>query len=235
MSFHETFQLMKKNVLNILFPIECISCGTEGKWLCDTCVKKIAYHNEFICPFCGHFSYHGSVCYLCKKHKNLDGVWIVGKYSGAMRRCIMLMKYNCVKDISDVLANFMVRFLENNIMSVNCDALIPVPLHKRKELWRGFNQSFLLAKRVSEHLHIFFDRKSLVRKKFTPSQTKRKREQRLRNIQGAFHVVDKKAIFGRRIMLIDDVITTGATLEECASALKDAGAISVWGFVLAKR
>lgn len=223
-----------KHAMDAFFPIECAGCAREGDWLCDACIGKIVFNNDFVCPLCGHFSFQGNTCFSCLKHSRLDGAWILGKYNDIMRTCIKCLKYYGIQDISNVLGNLMVKYLDGHSIKNNFDVIIPVPLHKRKELLRGYNQSFLLAKYISEYYAITLDDVSLIRKKYTQSQTKKGREKRLADLKNVFYVKNPSAISGKRILLIDDVLTTGATLSECARALSRANAKSVWGFVLAR-
>ena len=223
-----------KQAVNVFFPIECAGCSKEGEWLCNACIGKIVFNNDFACPLCGHFSFQGNTCFSCLKHSRLNGAWILGKYNDIMRTCIKHLKYYGIRDISLHLGNLMIKYLDSHFIKDNFDIIIPVPLHKRKELLRGYNQSYLLAQHVSEYYAMVFDNVSLVRKKYTQSQTKKGREKRLADLKNVFYVKNPSAISGKRILLIDDVLTTGATLSECAQALSSANAKSVWGFVLAK-
>src|SRR3989344_4025293 len=226
---------MKTHLLDLLFPIECIGCGSDNQWLCDACVKKIELNNDFFCPFCGHFSFQGHTCFTCARNMKLGGAWVLGKYNSIMRACITAMKYSYIEQIGAILGLRMSSFFERFGHTNDFDIIMPVPLHSRRLLYRGFNQSLALAQKISEHFSIPLDDETLIRKKFTKPQVHYNRDKRLANIKDAFRVEDGDKILGKKILLIDDVMTTGSTLEGCASALIGAGAKSVWGFVLAKR
>lgn len=117
------------------------------------------------------------------------------------------------------------------------DVIIPVPLHRRRRRERGYNQSALLAQRLGWAIQISVRGDLLRRHRYTTSQTRLNAQQRSLNVQGAFSCAQRdvaKTIAGKKVLLIDDVATTGATLRECAQALKDQGARSVWALTLAR-
>ena len=120
------------------------------------------------------------------------------------------------------------------ISSSDYDLVVPVPLHWRRLWWRGFNQAAILAEEIARRLQLPLDAASFARKRSTTSQTARHHDERLRNVRRAFVVLDAKRIRGRRILLIDDVMTTGATVNECARTLIAGGAASVDVFTLAR-
>jgi len=149
-----------------------------------------------------------------------------------MRQSILQFKYKNVKAIATPLAQLMAKYLRAHPLPA--DALVPVPLHPRRLRERGYNQSFLLARELSKITSLPVVEKSLVRLKNTPPQTRTKSaEERQRNIARAFACRDRR-LRGKRILLIDDVCTSSATLNACAIALKAKGAASVWGLTLAR-
>ncbi|MFA5367262.1 MAG: ComF family protein [Dehalococcoidia bacterium] len=162
----------------------------------------------------------------------MDGVYSVFEYGGAIRQAIIQMKYHNVRTLADPLSRFLAEYLSEHRMSF--DIIIPVPIHKRRLRERGYNQTALLARKLSRISRIPLMERALVRTRHTPSQAKSESvEQRRENIRNAFACVSR-SVSGKHILLIDDVCTSGATLNSCAASLKSAGAASVWGLTLAK-
>jgi ComF family protein len=149
-----------------------------------------------------------------------------------MRRAIIDFKYNNFKALCSSLAGLLAEYVEHN--SLPGEVLVPVSLHSKRMRSRGYNQSGLLCRELSKLNSLPVIDDSLVRLKDTPAQTKASSaEVRRRNVEGAFACRGDR-FKGKKILLIDDVCTTGATLDSCASALKNAGASSVWGLTLAR-
>jgi len=172
----------------------------------------------------------GRTCEICRRHSDLHSVVVAAHFGiGPIRSLIHRLKYDKLADLAEILGSILVSAaLRNGLRDF---VVVPVPLARQREKARGFNQSELLAKYLSNKLNVAFV-KMLRRNRNTASQTKLTREQRLLNIKNAF-VVQRSAV-GDNILLIDDVITTGATLEECAKVLKQAGAQKVSALVVAR-
>ena len=274
------FEKTKTFILDTLFPISCLSCGAGNAWLCANCLQKMQIFSFQVCPKCERFIIDsGRLCQACKrsslKNKDffLDAMLVAAKYKeNDLSKILHFYKYNLIQDIHIPLGRIMTKtFLDNDLPLP--DLIVPVPLHKRRLRWRGFNQSELLANYISENLTpgmeipVFND--LLIRKKHTTPQMKvRKYSERKENIKDAFALnsvcpVIPVPVFARinsseiqssgldsgskagmtknyllknkRILLVDDVATTGATLNECAKILKLAGAKKVFGIVLARQ
>jgi ComF family protein len=162
----------------------------------------------------------------------IDGIRSVFRFEGTVRQAVFSFKYKNVKALAAPLAQLMEEYLQANPLPA--DALVPVPLHPRRVRQRGYNQSSLLAGELSKLALLPLVEGPLVRLKNTPPQTRTKSaEERQSNVAGAFFCRDQR-LEGRRILLIDDVCTSGATLNACAAALKAAGVTSVWGLTLAR-
>lgn len=222
-------------IVNTLFPVHCVHCGHEGKWLCRSCFQKITFKDNYCCPWCGRFSFYGHTCPQCRQSYWLNGVWVVGEYENAiLNNCIKKFKFKGIKDLAHPLSVLVSLYKKNNRIQKEFDVIVPVPLHARRMLSRGYNQSTLLAKKISLVFHGKIHEDIIIRVKDTSPQTHLNMENRLKNIQGAFTIIDKTAVQGKKILLIDDVMTTGATLNECAKELAKAGASEIWGIVLAR-
>lgn len=223
-------------LLDLFFPIYCLGCEREKIWLCENCFKKIPLNSKSECPFCQKPSFFGRTCQKCQ-NKNLNGLIIASDYQNELlKKIIFSFKYKFIKELSSYLGELLISALKNHplISSIESFVIIPVPLHWRRKKWRGFNQSELLAKKIEEYFSIPLFEKILIRKKHTKPQVKLKEKERKENIKNAFTIENPCAILNKKIILIDDVSTTGATLEECSKVLKKAGAKEIWGLVLAR-
>lgn len=227
--------------LDLLFPIECLGCQkVEGKWLCQECQERILYFQpEFLgCPRCGKIVKDKPNGSFCPHHRSpLNGLWIVYDYKGeVIRKLIHYFKYKHIEELAEKLGALVVDFLkkvEGGHWQNNFDAISFVPLHRRRLAERGYNQSKILAGEVAAFLKLpLVD--ILKRKRYTKPQVDLGFEQRFDNVKDAFCFNNNYEIKGKRILLIDDVYTTGSTLKECAKELKKARARKVWALVLAK-
>lgn len=246
--------------IDIIFPIECLECKQEGDWLCAKCTQSIPINQEPYCLNCKIKTNLGEFCEKCKAQYSLDGVFITSSYDNKLvQQAIKTLKYRFVKDVSRELSKLLILFMQNALTpnplsqrergrgdghflkdhspavlkNFSQAILIPVPLHKKRQRWRGFNQAEALAYYIAEHFNLEVDKSGLQRVRHTRAQAKLGEEERKKNITGSF-IWQGEELNNRSIIIIDDVVTTGATLEECAQALKQAGAREVWGLVVAK-
>ncbi|PIZ00393.1 hypothetical protein COY62_02795 [bacterium (Candidatus Howlettbacteria) CG_4_10_14_0_8_um_filter_40_9] len=226
----------RESLLDTFFPKVCVGCGKIDTFLCPKCHSKIVRIKSPLCLGCGRLSEKGRYCPRCKLKTKLNGVVIAAHYEeGPLKEAIHTYKYEFVYDLKNVLATFLADALKREGFNEKY-ILTYVPLHPKKENWRGFNQSKLLAEEVSNITGLELMENILKRKKNNPRQIELKRRKRFENVKDIFSVneeiVDK--ISGKKIILADDIITTGATLGECAKVLKENGARQVWGLVLGK-
>lgn len=236
-------------VLDLIFPTECLSCGAEDSWLCYECLKKIKLNDQQHCPVCKIENEFGAVCVDCQENYFLDGVLIAGHYDDqVLQAAIKTFKYNFVLAVGERLAEFLAIFLKNifsknifinsgsgnNFIKTFKNAiLMPVPLHRSRQRWRGFNQANILAQNLAQYFDLSVNSDSLLRIKKTKSQAKLDASGRHENVKGSFSWKANN-LLGQNIIIIDDVATTNSTLNECARVLKAAGAGQVWGLVVAK-
>ena len=164
------------------------------------------------------------MCLACLlDHNRFDAAYSFGAYEGVLRELVHLFKYDGVKTLAQPLGRMMLRAFPRE---ARFDAIVPMPLHWTKRMARGFNQSRLLALEVSHGTGLPVER--LVRRtRATRSQAGLRGRDRRRNVRGAFTVAAPDLAAGRRFLVVDDVLTTGATLNACAAALKSAGAVHV--------
>jgi len=233
-SLKNSFLKIFNFTLDAIVPKRCFGCGIFDTWICDSCHSTLPLLTEQNCPICKKvITPLGETCVKCKKTTAVDGVFIVSSYDyDLLKTLIHNFKYKFIKNLSNPLGLLIAQGLMNSHIPLP-DLIIPVPLHKRRLHWRGFNQSELLAKSIG--LTITIDSESLIRKKYTTSQVKVKsKEKRINNLKNAFEIIDETNIKNKTILLIDDVITTGTTISECAQTLKNAGARKVTAIVLAR-
>ena len=213
-----------KFFIDLLFPITCVGCGKEGSFICEKCKNEIFDIKQ-------------------EKTRYIDKLISISSYNNSIiKKAIHIFKYKLAKEISIPLGEIMAEKLKCIIPKelINKLILIPVPLNKRRLKYRGFNQSEILAKEISKHTKIPVISNILIRKINTIPQAELKNpEERKSNIKGAFEINKNFSYpnfsFQKKIIiLIDDVATTCATLNECAKILKQNGAGEVWGLVVAR-
>jgi ComF family protein len=175
------------------------------------------------------------ICVECKSEKlYFRYARAVGLYEGVLKESILLFKYKGKTGLGDKLAELMIRSLENIGWCNNIDIIVPVPLHKTRLKERGYNQAELLAIKIGKRFDIPVICNKLQRIKHTNVQTYLRKQDRIDNIKGAFQVNSGEIFCRKTLLLIDDVFTTGATVNECSRVLKQAGAKEIFVFTLAR-
>lgn len=238
--FKYLLKKVKNFLLDLLFPIECLACQKYGSWLCPACFQKLPIKTSFECLVCNQNTFQGQVHETCQKKSPLSGLVVALTWKQSLvKNLIHKYKFNCLKDLAEPLACLMIKKIEatplfSAWLKQNKPLLMPVPLHQRRLLERGFNQANELAIKIAENYNLKLAGNILRRTKKTKPQTTLKAKKRLINVQNAFALTDPAFIKNKNIILIDDVATTGATLNEAARTLKKAGALKIWGLVLAR-
>ena len=233
---------LKEAFLDILFPRSCFGCGREGSYLCQDCQSCLDISEDVFClcsiPRRLVFSsnMNSAKCGRCLS-KKLNGLFFPLSYqNNLIKELIRQFKYDpFVKELAKPLAELIIAHL--NLIDKEVwknKILIPVPLHKKRLKQRGFNQAEEIAKELAKKLNISLLVNCLKKVKITSPQAKLSEKEREKNIKGAFLTKNHNLIQGKRILLVDDVYTTGATMEEAAKVLKQAGAKEVWGVVVAR-
>lgn len=221
------------NVLDFIFPRYCLECRKQGKYICGICLSKVEA-SKLICPVCRKWSVDGQTHSFCVNKLLLDGMHSFYKYEGVVRKAILALKYRFAADVAKEITEA-VNF---RFESKNGALIVPVPLHRRRENWRGFNQSAVLGRLVAEKWGVDFEDSLVSRLENTLPQVKLGRTERLRNISGKFAVnanASREALAKwDKIVIFDDVWTTGATIAEICKVLKKAGAKKVWGMSVAR-
>ncbi len=186
-----------------------------------------------LCPRCGKPQLSGILCSGCVSWPaEIDGIRSPFRFDGVIRQAIHQLKYRNLRALAVTLASLLQDYLATSPMPG--EVLVPVPLHPKRVRERGYNQSRLLAKELGKLTGLPLVDDCLVRQRHTPPQAKTPSvDERRGNVANAFTCRDSR-LQGRQVLLIDDVSTSGATLDACAVALKAAGAATVWGLVLAR-
>lgn len=231
-------------VIDYLFPPLCIVCDAprpaSDKWLCTACAERLRrnYERRDPCPSCAMNRRLGGLC-LCAEARPLpfEAIRSVFDYDETVSALLHHIKYRGKKSLAFDLAR---AAAESGMVPPACfdgvDALLPMPLHPARHRQRGFNQARYIALGFASASGLPVIDKGLRRTRKTPSQTRLNKRQRRRNMAGAFGVPEAEtaAIFGKRLVLVDDVVTTAATTAAAAQALLDAGAASVRVLSLAR-
>ncbi|SRR6266446_2617196 len=225
-----------QSMLDILFPPRCVGCQKSGHVLCPSCISQIPPLTPPVCQRCSTPFTVGGICKQCQyRPPNLSGLRAVSIYQEPLRACIHALKYDGNTRLAEPLGQLLAQAYLNYGMQT--DAVIPVPLHSERQQQRGYNHAYLLAAACSNHIGIPLYNDILVRHRATSAQVGLNSGNRRQNVAGAFLCTSAFAthvLYGRTILIIDDVYTTGATLEACAAPLFAAGARAVWGLVLAR-
>lgn len=218
--------VLVKDVLDIIYPAadKCLLCKAElkknrGLQICGYCRSMLIPLREDVCEVCGR-PVRGSsmMCAECSSgNVYFDGAASVFEFRGLIQEAIYRLKYDGEVDIAPLLGNFMAeKLIEKNW---DVDLIIPVPLHPDRLSERGFNQSYLLSEEIGRECGIGVSDRILKRVVYTKSQVSLSRPERMLNVKNAFHVEHGDDAKGRSILIVDDIMTTGATLNECSRAI----------------
>ena len=227
-----SLQQVKTAFLDLLLPLKCLGCGREGDLICPSCRQLLPRIRLPLCQRCGATVSEGNLCRSCINYPlTIDGIRSVFLFQSTVRQAILQLKYRHLKTIAAPLGQLLAEHLSSH--PLKGEMLVPVPLHPKRLRERGYNQASLLAKELGQHAGLPIVEEPLVRVRDTVSQARTASAiERRRNVKDAF--VCHQGLEGKQVLLIDDVCTTGATLDACATALKAAGASSVWGLTVAR-
>jgi ComF family protein len=220
------------NFIDVLFPPHCGGCRAGGSLWCDSCQSKLAFIREPLCAKCGEPNTSSRLCSKCRQHPlKIEFIRAVVIFQGTIRDAIHRFKYERLSSLAGPFGDLLAQYwIDNNLQA---DWLVPVPLHSARQRDRGYNQSALLARRLSDRTQTPTIGQALKRIRITAVQMELDAAERRKNVAGAFECVDRR-IKDKRVCIIDDVCTTGATLDACAEAVYQAGAASVFALTLAR-
>jgi ComF family protein len=232
-----------QTLLDLLYPVRCPVCGEiiipKEQMICKGCKDQLIYVGEPLCKRCGKpiEDEEKEYCSDCERkkfhYKRGFAVWV---YDDAMRNSIAAYKYHSKKEYSKFYVHEMLRLYKELLQKLELDAIIPVPIHRSKYLERGYNQAELLAKGIGVGLRVPVLTKLLVRNRKTLPQKKLSDKERLKNLSEAFSVnkqfMNTEITSIKKVLLVDDIYTTGSTVEACSSLLKSHGIDEVYFIVL---
>lgn len=216
---------MFERILDLIFPPKCIFCNKILKFgsdicICESCRKKIPYFND-------------RNINLIKSNNYFDDIICICEYSGIIKEALIRYKFSNRPSFGRTFAKLIYERVKEMTDCEEFDIIICVPLHRKKEQIRGYNQSYLISKQLGKLLGIEANKNLLIRTRNTDSQSLLNRVERLRNLKDAFSVTDANSVKDKSIIVVDDILTTGTTLNECCKVLKDAGARKITAAVVA--
>jgi len=227
------------NLLNFIFPPQCVICDSlhdnEHYFICKRCESSLDYYTSPLCLYCRFEMSTGEKrCQICEGRPVITRLFALGQFDDFYRPLVHALKYDGIIPAGRYLG----RKLGENIKKLTdqeyFDLIIPIPLHKSRLEKRGFNQSELLSRYIAEKLDLRVDCENLMRIRKTRVQTGLTRDERLKNIQNAFVLNNPDLIKNKKIILVDDVTTTGSTALEAAELLRKTGAKEIILAVIAQ-
>jgi len=241
-----------KWILDLLFPRQCLGCnvwlsGDDNSYICKVCLGSIKMKSDFTCAFCDSPVAAGMTCPFCKPNHHLDRLLVATSYKNPLvEKIIKTMKYQFVSSLAEEIATFMIKYFKRRFLAGpnfldESPVVVPVPLHRRRLNWRGFNQAEIIGQKIAEFFSWPFVADALKRiRNVRPQVEMPDRQSRVENARNIFEFNSSKypnpasLARGRTFLLIDDVATTASTLDDCARVLKSVGASEVIGFVFAR-
>ena len=231
--------------IDLIFPPRCSACGEKlskedpSLYFCSTCLDQFRFLAPPLCPLCGSpYTDKTSESHLCQacllSPPPFTAARFVASYEGVMQDALHRFKYGGDTHVGEALGEIMASFAWPLFEIRDYSMIIPVPLHVKKLRERGFNQALILSKVIAKHHRLKLDYLSLRRTKFTQPQTALGKKARQTNVIGVFDVAHPENLKGEKVILIDDVYTTGSTLMECARTLKKAGVATIAVLTMAR-
>ncbi len=230
------------SLINTVFPLRCLVCGDdllqyEAMPLCKEHKMGIVPVERPFCDVCGKqmFSSNGLevICQECRETKrNFDRSFSATRYTDVMKTLVEKYKYRMRDYLAAPFADLISEFIQKFVDYRKIDLVLPVPLHWRRYMYRGFNQAYEMIRHFRKEFSFEVSRGNLRRIRNTTPQVMLSPEERRENIVGAFKVIKPGEFRDKSLLLVDDVFTTGSTMNECAGALKEAGAATVTGLTL---
>lgn len=234
-----------KGFVEIVYPKTCLACrnklpvASDNDFICAQCWTKVKRNLPPFCHSCGRQlekkSYAKNICSSCLKNRlHFDRAYAPCVYTGAIKELIHEFKYKNKDYLGAILSKPMIDFIKEFDLPIDfLDFIVPMPLYESKYREREFNQAEILSDHIAKEFSKNVLKDTLIRNRNTKTQTDLEINERFLNVKGSFSVVKEADIKGKNLLLVDDVLTTGATSSEAASALKDSGANIVFVLTLA--
>jgi ComF family protein len=231
-----------RGLLHLLYPAVCHVCGrspSDAATLCDACRAALLNDPLPSCHRCAHtvgpYAAHDGRCVACRDEAfAFDEAVRLGPYEGQLREVVLRLKHHSGEGLAELLGELWADHAGPLLHALNAEVVVPIPLHWRRRWRRGYNQSEALARGLAARLRLPCRPGWLRRVRHTPFQTQQTVSGRRENVRGAFVASGGVGLCGRAVLLVDDVMTTGATAAEAAKALRKAGAARVAVAVLAR-
>ena len=230
------------SLLDLIYPKQCVGCQKRGRYFCVECLRSVRLRRDLICPECNKQAIGGRVHLGCKKIDSLSGLVSLLSYKGMVRRGVHELKYKLVKDIEEELISLFLLIIKSKLKTKQVEefleflkkrpVVVSMPLHWRRENWRGFNQAGMVTEMMVDGLGLERVEDWLEKTRATKAQMRLSKDKRDENVRGVFRV--KGGGKYKRVLLVDDVWTTGATMRAAGRILKQAGVKEVWGLTLAR-
>ena len=218
----------------MVYPLSCGGCGSAGSILCPECTDFFRpVEKEFSCSFCGRWLSREGACGKCTTNRPPFECGHYGFYfEGTLREAVHSFKFKGRKDVGRAL----VRLLQPKLLAMQdeFDVIVPLPVTEKRLKERGFNQTFIMGEEISAVTGKELDYQVLYKTRETDDQYTLSKSERKRNVRGVFALRNGKRLEGKRVLLVDDLYTTGATVREAANVLRAAGSRSVVIFALAR-
>jgi competence protein ComFC len=220
------------SIVDWVYPPVCAGCGHPGEIWCQECLNSTHYLIEKLCPICGYPKNGADRCLGCCHYSaNFTEVRSLAAYTGGVKNAIHRLKYQNDLGVGSIFADMLKKLVLINGWKI--DIVVPIPLSKQRKKERGYNQARILALPIALKLGIPLDDNSIIRTRETSSQVSLDAIERQKNIHNAFSAQGNK-LRGKNILIVDDVITTGSTINDCARAGKIAGVKEVFGVSLGR-
>ncbi len=240
MPVKQILPVLWEGLMDLLYPegISCYLCGDKIRGqhsygVCPVCRKDFIFVGEKSCSMCGKQLDRAGLCSDCRSFRHyFDRAYSLCVYDGKVKEWIYSFKYAGRSYLARPFGRMMAERIKEIGMDRWVDCVVPVPLHRKKQRQRGYNQSRLLADVISRELGMGKARDLLKRIRETPPLSGLTRLQRMETMEGAFYMNGKEAAV-KNVLLIDDIYTTGSTVNQCARALKEGGLVRVYVFTLA--
>ena len=231
-------KVLASNFFDLIFPKNCLSCNSRLKEnediICKNCENSLEFLTKNICEICGK-PLENNICGLCSNTDHFfDKARSVFPFEQTLRNIIHNLKYEEMTKVGKYLGKFASEYLMKYKPFENVDFITPVPLHKVKKRIRGFNQAEYISRKIATEMKWNHIPDLVLRKRFTDSQTRLSAEGRQKNVSNAFLLNKKYDVKNKNILLIDDVFTTGSTVNSISKHLKDNGVNKVFVLTVAR-